>query len=49
MLKEMRKRGVLTRVKGESVLFAPPLIVEPAQVDRIISALEESILAVCGV
>ena len=49
VLKEMRKRGVLTRVKGDSVLFAPPLIVEAAQVDRIISALEESILAVCGV
>ena len=49
MLKEMRKRGILTRVKGESILFAPPLIVEAAQVDRIITALEESILAVCGV
>jgi adenosylmethionine-8-amino-7-oxononanoate aminotransferase len=49
MLKEMRSRGLLTRVKGDSVLFAPPLIVDAAQVDRIISIFEESLIAVAGV
>ncbi len=49
MLREMRSRGLVTRVKGDSVLFAPPLIVQPAQLDRIISIFEESLLAVCEV
>jgi adenosylmethionine-8-amino-7-oxononanoate aminotransferase len=49
MLREMRNRGVITRVKGDSVLLAPPLVVSEAQVDKIISVVEESMLAVCGV
>jgi len=49
MLREMRTRGVITRVKGDSILLAPPLVITEAQVDKIITVVEESILAVCGV
>lgn len=49
LLREMRRRGVITRVRGDSILLAPPLVVTPAQVDRIIEAVEGSIQAVVGV
>jgi putrescine---pyruvate transaminase len=49
MLKEMRQRGLITRVKGDSILFAPPLIVKRNELDAIVSILEESVIAVCGV
>jgi putrescine---pyruvate transaminase len=43
---ELAKRGVYTRVLGDQLLFAPPLITTEAQIDRIVDALRESILAV---
>ncbi|MDZ4277814.1 MAG: aspartate aminotransferase family protein [Dehalococcoidia bacterium] len=49
MLREMRSRGVITRVKGDSVLLAPPFVTEPEQIDRILEALWGSIQAVVGV
>ena len=49
MLKEMRSRGVITRVKGDSVLLAPPLVTEPEQIDRIVEVVGDAIQAVLGV
>jgi len=46
LARAMRDRGVITRVKGESVLFAPPLITTEAQVDTIINVTAEAIDAV---
>jgi adenosylmethionine-8-amino-7-oxononanoate aminotransferase len=45
VLREMRRRGVITRVKGDSVLLAPPLITKPEQIDRIIDVTGDSIQA----
>jgi putrescine---pyruvate transaminase len=46
---EMVKRGVVTRIRGESVFFAPPLIVTETQVDRLISVARDAVKAVLGV
>ncbi|HEU5087584.1 MAG TPA: aminotransferase class III-fold pyridoxal phosphate-dependent enzyme, partial [Roseiflexaceae bacterium] len=43
---ELVKRGVYTRVLGDQILFAPPLVITEAQIDRIVEALRESIMAV---
>lgn len=43
LAKAMRDRGVVTRVKGESILFAPPLIVSEAQIDTIVNVTAEAI------
>jgi adenosylmethionine-8-amino-7-oxononanoate aminotransferase len=39
----MRDRGVVTRVKGESILFAPPLIISEEQIDTIVNVTAEAI------
>jgi clan AA aspartic protease len=49
MLKEMRKRGVITRVKGDSILLAPPLVITAGEIDQIVSAVAGSIEATFGV
>ena len=46
VLKEMRERGVITRVKGDSIVLAPPLVTMPEQIDRIVKVVGESINAV---
>jgi adenosylmethionine-8-amino-7-oxononanoate aminotransferase len=46
---EMVKRGVVTRLRGEVLLFAPPLIVTEAQVDQAIDVARASVKAVLGV
>jgi adenosylmethionine-8-amino-7-oxononanoate aminotransferase len=43
LAKAMRDRGVVTRVKGESILFAPPLIVSEEQIDTIVNVTAEAI------
>jgi adenosylmethionine-8-amino-7-oxononanoate aminotransferase len=43
---EMVKRGVVTRIRGESIFFAPPLIVTEAQVDRLIAVARDAVAAV---
>jgi adenosylmethionine-8-amino-7-oxononanoate aminotransferase len=48
LAKAMRDRGVVTRVKGESILFAPPLVITEEQIDRIVNVTAESIEAVVG-
>jgi adenosylmethionine-8-amino-7-oxononanoate aminotransferase len=39
----MRDRGVVTRVKGESILFAPPLVVSEAQIDTIVNVAGDAV------
>ncbi len=46
LTRAMRERGVITRAKGESILFAPPLVVTEQQVDAIVNAAAEAIHAV---
>lgn len=46
ILKECLERGLISRIKGESILFAPPLIINEEEVDQIVSILRESITAV---
>jgi adenosylmethionine-8-amino-7-oxononanoate aminotransferase len=46
LARALRDRGVVTRVKGESMLFAPPLVVSEEQVDRIVDATGDAVDAV---
>jgi adenosylmethionine-8-amino-7-oxononanoate aminotransferase len=55
---EMVKRGLVTRVRpvagahpapGDSIYFAPPLVVTAAELDRIVAAARDSVKAVLGV
>ena len=39
----MRDHGVVTRAKGDSILFAPPLIVTEAQIDTIVNVTGDAI------
>jgi putrescine---pyruvate transaminase len=43
---EMRKRGAITRNRGDVVVFAPPLVITEAQVDELASIVRESTKAV---
>ena len=54
---EMMKRGVVTRTRpvagdhpapGDEVLFAPPLVVTEAEIDRMVGVLHESVKVVLG-
>ncbi len=42
----MRDLGVVTRAKGDSILFAPPLVVTEEQIDRIVNVTGDAIDAV---
>jgi adenosylmethionine-8-amino-7-oxononanoate aminotransferase len=42
---EMLKRGLFTRVVGETICLAPPLVTSEEQVDRIVAVVGESIAA----
>lgn len=46
LARAMRERGVITRVKGDSILLAPPLVITAEQVDIIINVTAEAIDAV---
>jgi adenosylmethionine-8-amino-7-oxononanoate aminotransferase len=55
---EMMKRGLVSRVRaqspgpggmGDTIFFAPPLVVTAAEVDRIISATRDAVKAAIGV
>jgi adenosylmethionine-8-amino-7-oxononanoate aminotransferase len=43
LARAIRDRGVVTRVKGESILFAPPLVITEDQVDRIVKVTGDAI------
>jgi adenosylmethionine-8-amino-7-oxononanoate aminotransferase len=45
VLREARERGLVARVKGDSYLVAPPLVITADQVDRMVEILRESIRA----
>ncbi len=49
VLREFRERGVIARAKGDSILLAPPLVITPEQIERIVDALRDSIQAVVEV
>jgi len=46
VMKEMMKRGLYTRVLGDTILLAPPLITPIETIDQIVQILGESIAAV---
>ena len=55
---EMTKRGVITRVRpvagahpatGDTIFFAPPLVVSETEVDRLVSVTRDAMKAVLGV
>jgi adenosylmethionine-8-amino-7-oxononanoate aminotransferase len=55
---EMTKRGVITRVRptsgahpanGDTIFFAPPLVITEAEVDRLVSVTRDAMKAVLGV
>jgi adenosylmethionine-8-amino-7-oxononanoate aminotransferase len=48
LARALRERGVITRVKGDTILFAPPLVVAEEQVDTIVNATAQAIEAVMG-
>jgi adenosylmethionine-8-amino-7-oxononanoate aminotransferase len=48
LARAMRERGVVTRVKGESILFAPPLVITESQIDRMVDVTGDAIDAVVG-
>src|SRR5262249_52250652 len=45
---ELKKRGVYTRIRGDAIYFAPPLVITEEQVDKIINATRESIQTVAA-
>src|SRR5881296_2495800 len=55
---EMTKRGVITRVRpvsgahpatGDTIFFAPPLVINEAEVDRLVSVTRDAVKSVLGV
>src|SRR5437867_10377680 len=55
---EMTKRGVITRVRpvagahpatGDTIFFAPPLVISEAEVDRLVSVTRDAVKSVLGV
>jgi len=46
---EMIKRGLVTRIRGESIFFAPPLVITEGQVDRLIAITRDAVKAVLGI
>jgi adenosylmethionine-8-amino-7-oxononanoate aminotransferase len=55
---EMTKRGVITRVRptsgahpanGDTIFFAPPLVISEAEVDRLVSVTRDAVRAVTSV
>jgi putrescine---pyruvate transaminase len=47
VLAEMARAGVVTRLVGDVILFAPPAITAEAQIERITQVVRESIETVC--
>jgi adenosylmethionine-8-amino-7-oxononanoate aminotransferase len=45
---EMVKRAVITRLRGETMFLAPPLIVTHAEIDRLVSVARDAVKAVLG-
>ncbi|MEX2246444.1 MAG: aspartate aminotransferase family protein [Dehalococcoidia bacterium] len=43
LVRALRERGVVTRAKGESILYAPPLVISESQIDSIVNATGDAI------
>jgi putrescine aminotransferase len=43
LVRAMRERGVVTRAKGDSILFAPPLVITEKQIDRLANVTGDAI------
>ncbi len=43
LARAMRERGVITRVKGDSILLAPPLVITSEQIDTIVNVTADAI------
>jgi adenosylmethionine-8-amino-7-oxononanoate aminotransferase len=48
VLGEMANRAVITRIVGDVLLLAPPLVASDSQIDQIVKVIGDSIRAVCG-
>jgi putrescine aminotransferase len=48
LVRAMRDRGVVTRVKGDGILFAPPLVITEQQIDTIVNVAADAIDQVTG-
>jgi adenosylmethionine-8-amino-7-oxononanoate aminotransferase len=48
-LRAMRERGLISRVRGDSILLAPPLVTSPEQAGRMVDIIGESIQEVVRV
>ena len=46
ILGECQDRHLISRVKGESLLFAPPLIISESEIDQMLTIVRDSILSV---
>ena len=46
--KELYKRGLHTRMRGDTICLAPPLITTAEQIDTIVATVRDSIQTVCG-
>jgi adenosylmethionine-8-amino-7-oxononanoate aminotransferase len=45
---DLRRRGIILRPLGNVIVMMPPLSITEAEIDHLVSATRESILAVCG-
>ncbi len=48
MGQELFQRGLYTRMRGETICLAPPLVTTPEQIDRIVDIVRDAIHAVVG-
>ena len=46
---EMIKRGLVTRIRGDSIFFAPPLVITETEVDRLIAITRDAVKAALGI
>jgi adenosylmethionine-8-amino-7-oxononanoate aminotransferase len=45
----MIKSGLVTRIRDDSIFFAPPLVITETQVDRLIAITRDAVKVVLGV
>ena len=48
MGQELFQRGLYTRMRGDTICLAPPLVTAPEQIDRIVDIVRDAIDAVVG-
>jgi adenosylmethionine-8-amino-7-oxononanoate aminotransferase len=46
VFEELKKRGVYTRIRGDAIAFAPPLVISEQQLDRLVDATVDSLKVV---